>query len=503
MRKTQLDFVSTFMLMLGFSIAISAQTGGRIESMKLLTPEVGWAATNQELFWTSDGGAQWKDITPRGKSNEGIASVFFVDASAGWVLLARAGHENSRTNVRETFFELASTANSGQSWTVKPLDFPDPEPSRGLSGDAWVDFVDAQHGWVLVRMNSNTSLSMGVLRSTEDGGKTWKSLGVPAAGPIRFVTQKDGWMEGGPTEEVTHGIYVTRDGGSSWALVSMKAPKEVLPKSYPEYQLPQFVDKDTGFLLVTFSEPNDESPKLALFTTRDGGRTWTFGSVLEEAGPTSWYAAVAGRNWLAAGCPKGTPAIVHATGGSMSVAAPLPGKAGPICTGPAGVVSGFSFVGDNRGWLLLFSGKLLSTSDGGATWDDTTPTDFGKETRGGSASNTAPSNAEPLNGLSAESPAPSPSNVSMHLGFDRFPVIPTVSDMQNWMSFSPFYDVAIYLPGSKNKTVGHYLGAGAEIMQPGKARLPNGRGDLKYALRALIFDRHEYRHQDNLCSQPQ
>jgi hypothetical protein len=49
-------------------------------------------------------------------------------------------------------------------------------------------------------------------------------------------------------------------------------------------------------------------------------------------------------------------------------------------------------------------------------------------------------------------PATPSSTISAHLGFDKFPVIPTTSDMQKWMNSSPYYDVGIYLPGSKNKS---------------------------------------------------
>ena len=45
-----------------------------------------------------------------------------------------------------------------------------------------------------------------------------------------------------------------------------------------------------------------------------------------------------------------------------------------------------------------------------------------------------------------------PQAMSAHLGFDRFPVIPKISDMQKWMNSSPYYDVGIYLPGSRNKS---------------------------------------------------
>lgn len=438
-------------LILTVCIAASAQQAGRIESMKLLTPDVGWAATNKKLFWTTNGGAGWKDITPRTTEQRTIASVFFLDTLNGWAVLAYAGKENPKTNISDTLFELASTTDSGTNWSVQHLDVPDPDFSRGLSGEAWLDFVDSQHGWLLVRMNGSTAVSMGVLRATEDGGRTWKSLGVPAAGPIRFVTPTDGWMEGGPTEDVTQGVYVTRDGGRNWTLVTLKAPQAMGTKTYPTYQLPQFADKDTGFLLVTFSEPNDESPKLALFTTKDGGRTWTFGSAMTEGG-SSWYTTAVGSDWLAAGCPGGKLALARATGGAMSVASQAAGKTEAACVVPGSGVLGVTFGDSSRGWLLLLSGRLLSTTDGGGAWRDITPAQAGRVV-GRGQSTVLPVRSERIDGSPPARPTEPPSsNVSAHLGFDKFPVIPKTSDMQNWMNSSPFYDVGIYLPGSKNKS---------------------------------------------------
>src|SRR5579863_1508506 len=88
-------------------------------------------------------------------------------------------------------------AMGGQTWFVKQLEIPNLDASRGLSAETWLDFVDAAHGWVLVRVNGNTAMSGGVMRATDDGGTTWKTLGVPAAGPIRFITAADGWLDGG------------------------------------------------------------------------------------------------------------------------------------------------------------------------------------------------------------------------------------------------------------------------------------------------------------------
>jgi photosystem II stability/assembly factor-like uncharacterized protein len=449
MRIRQLTLVLSVLLTLCLCCATQAQEVGRIESMKLLTPDVGWAATSKKLFWTSDGGAHWKDITPRTEAQRSILSVFFVDAASGWALLAYSGKENPKTSISETLFDLASTNDSGASWSVQHLDVPDPDPSRGLSGEAWLDFADSQHGWIEIRMNGSTAMSIGVLRATDDGGKTWRSLGVPAAGPIRFVTPTDGWLEGGPTEDVTQGIYVTRDGGKDWTIVTLKAPPEIRPNVHPTYELPEFIDKNTGLLLVTFSEPNDEAPTLALFTTKDGGQTWNLGSTLDE-GETSWQTTTASSGWLAAGCPGGRFALVRAHIETASKTSPAESSSGSICTIAGGGIVQITFASTNRGWLLLSSGELFATQDGGITWEKMTPS-AAVYNRASDTLITAPQEFPAIGDVFSMSPFTNlPAAVSTHLGFDRYPVIPS-GDMGNWWKRSPYYDVGIYLPGSKNK----------------------------------------------------
>jgi photosystem II stability/assembly factor-like uncharacterized protein len=207
----------------------AAFSQGSLQSMHLLTPQVGWAASSRQLFWTTDAGLHWNDITPAMASqSQKLASIFFLDGSRGWIL--RVDH-NPATG--EPQFDLAATASAGSSWSTTRLDVPDVDPSRGLSSQAWVDIVDASHGWVMARMNGNTAVSIGVLLVTEDGGATWKSpsLGPPIAGPIRFVTPKQGWLAGGPYD----GLYRTNDGGDTWQPVTVPAPPQMHPTAQARY----------------------------------------------------------------------------------------------------------------------------------------------------------------------------------------------------------------------------------------------------------------------------
>jgi photosystem II stability/assembly factor-like uncharacterized protein len=455
MQTQQAGLFHSLMLAICLCIPASAQQAGRIESMKLLTTDTGWAATKSHLFWTTDHGMQWKDITPKGRAMRTIASVFFVDTANGWALLAYSGKEDPTTSISETLFELASTSDSGASWFVQRLDVPDPDPSRGLSGEAWIDFVDPQHGWLEVRMNGSTAVSMGVMRATSDGGKTWKSQSAPVAGPIRFLTAKDGWLAGGPTEDEIRALFVTHDGGENWQEQRLRPPSQTRAAIHPTYDLPTFEDLRRGFLPVSFSGPDGASSALVLFSTEDAGSTWTPERALLGLSETSqgviFPSVVAGSVWLNASI-SGTSITTKATEGGKAL------TVGPTRTtttkeadlNKSSSVLQLSFADDADGWLLLLDGELFSTSAGGATWRKVTPPPA-ENTPHHSSSTTAPVKIHPTT-ETPPSPAPNvpSSSINAHIGFDRFPVIPS-ADMLNWMNWSPYYDVGIYLPGSKNK----------------------------------------------------
>lgn len=88
MQTKQLSLALSLLLTLCVCSATQAQQAGRIESMKLLTADAGWATTRNKLFWTTDGGASWRDITPKlNHKRQMVSSVFFLDQSTGWALL--------------------------------------------------------------------------------------------------------------------------------------------------------------------------------------------------------------------------------------------------------------------------------------------------------------------------------------------------------------------------------------------------------------------------------
>src|SRR5438034_5927660 len=96
------------------------------KQMQLLAPNVGWALDGEKLDWTTDNGLKWVDITPRAASFSGVrnAGVFFSDTSNGWVLLSQWGQ-----SLRDWRLEIAKTSDSGASWSIAPLSYPDLSPA--------------------------------------------------------------------------------------------------------------------------------------------------------------------------------------------------------------------------------------------------------------------------------------------------------------------------------------------------------------------------------------
>jgi len=422
----------------------------RIESMKLLAPNTGWAASKSHLYWTLDNGANWKDITPKAKHPwQEISSAFFLDSAKGWVVLNCADHVR-RVQGRDLplgeysdskCFEIASTADSGQSWTMARLDVADPDPQSGFSGKSYIDCADETHCWIIFKIARNTATSVGIMLRSGDGGRTWKTLPrPPVAEEFRFKGSSDGWMAGGPDEQ----LFTTKDGGLKWQEVKVTPPKQISSDLSPVYGLPTFSDDNVGFLPVTYESSSSDGTPVALFRTQDAGKTWLLARTfppLPDAHPWSPYpSAVVNGELIIPTIEKQQIALqiskendspeVHATSIGANVTS----------------IDGVSFTSASQGWILCGT-ALLATTDAGRKWVDIKP--GAKRTSESRA--TRPNVAMVTSFARSESEATITSQVSIHLGFDAWPTPPT-STMRTWWASSPFYDAGIYLYGSPNKS---------------------------------------------------
>lgn len=460
MQATRWKFAVAALLTLTLSPWISAQ--GRDTSMQLVAPDKGWAIGGSgQLFWTADNGSHWKDISPRLKGS-GISDVFFSDASHGWVLLSSDNQDDDN----HLAFHIASTCDSGETWSVSAVRVPSQKPDE-LDGHSWLDFVDPLHGWVVLRANSSSAFSWGLLLVTEDGGMNWRELPqVPIAGRPVFVTTEAGWISGNAGGA---GVYSTHDGGRSW---QGNGPSlEDLAPSLPTrsaYGQMKFTDEKHGFLPIYLTPSGDKEETkgtaLALYVTDDGGRAWKRDRVLIDRGAfTATGAALSriGPNSVLADPATGSDLILalreseHASrvtlmtirqGGTTTDASPRV-SAENVLWRKGDDVSEISFTSSAHGWARTSLGDLLSTEDGGASWKDINPIPVVRPAITPTSSHKI--RARDL-GL-GPSLLPPPPTTSLHyterLGFDEHNVA-SIATMGTWWNSSPFFDIGIYVGGA-------------------------------------------------------
>ena len=114
------------------------------------------------------------------------------------------------------------------------------------------------------------------LYKTEDGGGSWHPVGTPLfIGPIVFASQTRGWEVSQGAGRLLRGeLFLTTTGGSTWRQIALPAAGDYAGIS-ASYALPTFFNADDGVLLATFAQPRNGASPLVIYTTANGGRSWT------------------------------------------------------------------------------------------------------------------------------------------------------------------------------------------------------------------------------------
>lgn len=185
--------------------------------------------TNQNLFFTKNGGESWQELS--GNSLNGFGKISFLDENKGWAFCGK-------NNIWET-------NDGGQTWKyLSQLSEPDDEriiPRR-------MKFISKKLGWL-------TDMS-GRLWYTNDGGvkwsvkSIWRNYNVEIFG-LSLIDEKEGWLA------CDKGLALkTIDGGTTWNLFQ-------LPSHSSVYEI-QFIDKKNGWVLIGKN----------VFHTPNGGESW-------------------------------------------------------------------------------------------------------------------------------------------------------------------------------------------------------------------------------------
>lgn len=361
---------------------IHSQPTGNVSEASMLSPSEGWALSSPEpkLWWTTDGGGHWRQITPPTRAPETILSVFFLDTRVGWALL-----EDSSAGDDSVQFDLASTTSAGAKWEVHRLSIPElvsrvnrstkeaQSTENRASGfiKGLITFADPLHGWMYVCPDV-VDLSDTLI--TGDGGKSWQHAHVDELHidpeSIVLVTPEIAWLTD------TRRLFTTQDGAKTWRQVSLPGPTQLskwfgggVAEDETFYSSPVFQDPKHGFEVLTYSGfKKAQWTTAVLFETFDGGITWravgVFGNLPFMEHPMS--SAVVDSTWLIARAPMyALPmvTILHPDEWTNGIDSTTAGYQSSIK---------MTFISPARGWLIM-EGALLSTEDGGGSWLEVTP----------------------------------------------------------------------------------------------------------------------------------
>ncbi|HXZ05667.1 MAG TPA: hypothetical protein VEH81_12600, partial [Ktedonobacteraceae bacterium] len=337
-----------------------------LNAIWMINATTGWArTTTQRILRTSDGGTSWQDVTPpypAGSTVQVPAPVSILNGKVAWVaVFEKQQPDGTVPNV------VFRTSNGGTTWQEAML-------PTSILGVSQVQFVNAQDGWILASFGGEGAGSqmVNVFRST-DGGQTWSlvaragssSNSISLAGKktgMGWISPTTGWITGTiAASQNTVWLYKTLDGGVSWQPQSLMLPAI---QGIIITQPPVFFSATDGLLPVTFY--NSQGTSLDVYTTHDGGASWSSSTLLSNVG-SSWNFLSMQQGWVIGA--NGSTLYETSDGGQhwTSITTSVNFQN----------ISQLNFVSAQQGWAISTitptTPVLLKTVDGGQTWVQISP----------------------------------------------------------------------------------------------------------------------------------
>jgi photosystem II stability/assembly factor-like uncharacterized protein len=289
-----------------------------------------------------------------------VRELSFPDALHGWAL-------GTASKGQTTYLILARTTDGAATWHYLP--FQEPSVANAVGASWHIFFKDAQVGWLYGPH----------LYVTRDGGTTWAA---PENGPVSVglppllalsVSGDSGWAVTAveectaPAGSCPPVLLVSQGGDRSW---TVSAQQPIVGR------LAQIVrvNHDVGWILTWRHYAASDSSSLAV--THDGGVTWQM--LTTPCPPATSFedrlAAVDDRTiWIVCGSQPSAGSqqkqLVTSTDGGLHWNYPP----NPPLGGYVGNLALSATTGGVTGWLAMVRGPLYVTTDGGRTW---TPADL-------------------------------------------------------------------------------------------------------------------------------
>jgi len=334
-----------------------------LSEIHMLTELLGWAlsANTPHVLRTEDGAFTWIDVTPPERAAspgepDQSAVGFFLDPYLAWVVY----FPEQFVGGPETLDALSPWwTTDGSGWQAATLR----APMDINEGPPIVEFVDEDHGWILVAFAVGAGQRGYTLIQTTDGGLSWDPIQSPpdtlsscAKTAIAFADPAAGWMTNECPFELAGGVFVdhTSDGGKSWEQIELTPPAG------------QASFAETYSLCRTHSPNVSLATQLALIVEcrRQSGGLVSFLYMTEDAG----------RSWRISAYPGGDLLLLdEAIGWALSKEIHKTDNGGQTwrLIKTVNWEGQFSFVSGELGWAVARSEgafALVRTTNGGRTW---------------------------------------------------------------------------------------------------------------------------------------
>jgi photosystem II stability/assembly factor-like uncharacterized protein len=329
-----------------------------IESLKMIDDLYGWAWSDaNRLLRTTDGGANWSDITPTNPNIDTFGS-FFLDAQNAWLALSSGG--------------ILRSSDGGQTWialnpTISPL-------QRYLA----YYFTTPNDGWAQTSEGAAGSIYIQIYE-THDGGATFSPANIIDPGVLENTLQLSnvcgdsyyfdfsklikfrgtvGCGDGGAPS-----VDFSRDRGQTWKTFNLPAPQG-LANTRSRPHSPTFITDVDGFLPVEFySNGSFTNSILVVYATHDGGDTWSLATGQVESFSTLQFISL---NDAFVVCQNAL-CVTRDSGQSWQT---VPSDL-DFTRSDTRYIMSLQFVNTNVGWVIISENgvyTLYKTTDGGLHW---------------------------------------------------------------------------------------------------------------------------------------
>lgn len=328
-------------------------------TIKMVDQKTGWALRGARVLRTTDGGRTWADVGPGDALHPEGTDAAFIDTTHAVLAVSLTGDSQDDSGLR-----VYRTSDAGKTW--ESTDHPGAAVAGRLS------FLNESEGWLTLHQGAGMHHEQVTILATTDGGRTWAEVSTtsPDAKPgelpfsgnksgLAFSDSSNGFVTGYWPVPGNPYLFHSSDGGHTWTQVEL-----ALPEGYEEADCsthtPVFFGGGSGVLPMTLYTPVG-TREILFYSTTDGGATWVPGTPIATGEENaSWDAPATGVVIVAA------QGKLHASidgGKTWSTMTPNIdfGSDGPLT---------LSFITQKVGWALV-DGKLMKTTDGGATWKRT------------------------------------------------------------------------------------------------------------------------------------